>query len=201
MTELFLLTSTSAAASGRFSTSSIPAGAPPPPKSRRPCPRLPSYSAVRALLRILEAKQYVRHEHDGPRYVYVPTIARDSAKRSALRHLVRTFFDGSTEQAMAALLDVSSARLSDAELERLSLLIDKARDARRDAATPPEPGPVCRTYRDDLDHLARRHRHQIERRAAARARSSTGCCSVAPRPPCAMPSGFWRWSRRWRRRP
>jgi BlaI family penicillinase repressor len=96
-------------------------------------PDAPSYSAVRALLRILEAKKYVRHEHDGPRYVYVPTIARDSAKRSALRHLVRTFFDGSTEQAMAALLDVSSARLSDAELERLSSLIDKARE--RDQAS------------------------------------------------------------------
>jgi BlaI family penicillinase repressor len=91
-------------------------------------PEAPSYSAVRALLRILEAKKYVRHEHDGPRYVYVPTIARESAKKSALRHLVRTFFDGSTEQAMAALLDVSSARLSDAELERLSTLIDRARE-------------------------------------------------------------------------
>jgi BlaI family penicillinase repressor len=95
-------------------------------------PEAPSYSAVRALLRILEAKKYVRHEQDGPRYVYVPIIGRDSAKRSALRHIVRTFFDGSTEQAMAALLDVSSARLSDAELERLSTLIDKARE--RDAA-------------------------------------------------------------------
>jgi BlaI family transcriptional regulator, penicillinase repressor len=95
-------------------------------------PDAPSYSAVRALLRILEAKKYVRHDTDGPRYVYVPTIARDSAKRSALRHLVRTFFDGSTEQAMAALLDVSSTQLSDAELERLSSLIDKARD--RDAS-------------------------------------------------------------------
>lgn len=91
-------------------------------------PEAPGYSAVRALLRILEAKKYVRHEHDGPRYVYVPTIGRDSAKKSALRHLVRTFFDGSTEQAMAALLDVSSARLSDDELERLSTLIDKARE-------------------------------------------------------------------------
>ena len=95
-------------------------------------PDAPSYSAVRALLRILEAKKYVRHDTDGPRYVYVPTIARDSAKRSALRHLVRTFFDGSTEQAMAALLDVSSTQLSDAELERLSSLIDRARD--RDAS-------------------------------------------------------------------
>jgi len=90
-------------------------------------PEAPSYSAVRALLRILEAKEYVRHEQEGPRYVYVPTIARDSAKRSALRHIVRTFFDGSTEQAMAALLDVSSARLSDDELNRLSRLIDSAR--------------------------------------------------------------------------
>ena len=89
-------------------------------------PDAPSYSAVRALLRILEAKQYVRHEHDGPRYIYVPTIARDSAKRSALRHLVRTFFDGSTEDAVAALLQQDSG-LSDPELERLAKLIDGAK--------------------------------------------------------------------------
>ncbi|HEX2446135.1 MAG TPA: BlaI/MecI/CopY family transcriptional regulator, partial [Vicinamibacterales bacterium] len=62
---------------------------------RAEIPEPPSYSAVRALLRILEDKGHVRHEQDGPRYVYVPTIARDSAKRSAMRHLVQTFFDGS----------------------------------------------------------------------------------------------------------
>jgi predicted transcriptional regulator len=87
----------------------------------------PSYSAVRAILRILEDKGHVRHEQDGPRYVYVPTIARDSAKRSAMRHMVRTFFDGSAEQAISALLDDSSARLSEAELDRLARLIDQAR--------------------------------------------------------------------------
>lgn len=90
-------------------------------------PDPPSYSAVRAILRILEDKGHVRHEQDGPRYVYVPTIARDSAKRSAMRHMVRTFFDGSAEQAISALLDDSSARLSEAELDRLARLIDQAR--------------------------------------------------------------------------
>jgi predicted transcriptional regulator len=69
----------------------------------------------------------VRHEQDGPRYVYVPTIARDSAKRSAMRHLVQTFFDGSAAQAMSALIDTSSVRLTDSELDRLEQLIDQAR--------------------------------------------------------------------------
>lgn len=91
-------------------------------------PEAPSYSAVRALLRILETKGHVRHEQDGPRYVYVPVVTRDRAKRSALRHLVRTFFDGSTEQAVAALLDGSSSAISDAELNRLAgLIADKKR--------------------------------------------------------------------------
>src|ERR687892_1753081 len=70
-------------------------------------PDPPSYSAVRAMLRILEEKGHVRHEQDGPRYVYVPTVTRDRAKRSALRHVLQTFFDGSTEQAITALLDES----------------------------------------------------------------------------------------------
>jgi predicted transcriptional regulator len=87
----------------------------------------PSYSAVRAMLRILEEKGHVHHEQDGPRYVYLPTIARDNAKRSALRHMLRTFFDGSAEQAISALLDESSTRLSDAELDRLARMIDHAR--------------------------------------------------------------------------
>lgn len=90
-------------------------------------PDPPSYSAVRAMLRILEEKKHVRHEHDGPRYVYLPTVARDNAKRSALRHILQTFFDGSTEQAISALLDESSAQLSQAELDRLARLIDDAR--------------------------------------------------------------------------
>ncbi len=90
-------------------------------------PEPPSYSAVRALLRILEEKGHVRHEQDGPRYVYLPTVGRDNAKRSALRHILQTFFDGSAEQAISALLDESSARLSTAELDRLARLIDGAR--------------------------------------------------------------------------
>jgi BlaI family penicillinase repressor len=90
-------------------------------------PEPPSYSAVRALLRILEEKGHVRHQQDGPRYVYLPTLARDNAKRSALRHVLKTFFDGSAEQAISALLDESSSRLSPAELDRLARLIDSAR--------------------------------------------------------------------------
>jgi len=90
-------------------------------------PEPPSYSAVRALLRILEEKGHVRHEQDGPRYVYVPTLGRDNAKRSALRHILQTFFDGSAEQAISALLDDSSAKLSRAELDRLARLIESAR--------------------------------------------------------------------------
>src|SRR6476660_717945 len=90
-------------------------------------PEPPSYSAVRAMLRILEVKGHVKHEQDGPRYVYVPTVARDNAKRSALRHVLQTFFDGSAEQAISALLDDSSTRLSDRELDRLARLIDQAR--------------------------------------------------------------------------
>ena len=90
-------------------------------------PEPPSYSAVRALLRILEDKGHVRHTQDGPRYVYLPTLARDNAKRSALRHVLKTFFDGSAEQAISALLDESSSKLSPAELDRLARLIDTAR--------------------------------------------------------------------------
>ena len=90
-------------------------------------PEPPSYSAVRAMLRILEEKGHVRHEQDGPRYVYVPTVGRDNAKRSALHHMLKTFFDGSAEQAISALLDDQSTSLSSAELDRLASLIDHAR--------------------------------------------------------------------------
>lgn len=90
-------------------------------------PDAPSYSAVRALLRILEGKGLIRHEQDGPRYVYVTAIPRDTAKRSALKHLVRTFFDGSTEEAVAALLDTSATDLSSDQLDRLQALIDAQR--------------------------------------------------------------------------
>jgi len=87
----------------------------------------PSYSTVRALLRVLEDKGHLRHEEDGPRYVFLPTVPRERALQSALRQLLHTFFDGSTEQAVAALLDLSSTRLSDEELTRLSRLIADAR--------------------------------------------------------------------------
>lgn len=94
---------------------------------RSALPDPPSYSAVRALLRILEEKGHVRHEQDGPRYVYMPTVARENAKRSAMRHMVQTFFEGSTAQAISALLDSSSAKLDDDELDRLSRMIAEAR--------------------------------------------------------------------------
>jgi len=90
-------------------------------------PDPPSYSAVRAMLRVLEEKGHTRHEQDGPRYVYRPSVARDRAKVSALRHLMRTFFDGSREQVVAALLDDDTSQMSDDELDRLSRLIDRAR--------------------------------------------------------------------------
>src|SRR5438045_8342766 len=87
----------------------------------------PSYSAVRALLRVLEDKGHLRHEEDGPRYVFLPTVPRERARQSALRQILHTFFDGSTEQAVAALLDLSSTKLSEAELARLSRLTADAR--------------------------------------------------------------------------
>lgn len=90
-------------------------------------PDPPSYSAVRALLRILEDKGHIRHEQDGPRYVYLPTVTRERATRSALKHLLQTFFNGSAEQAISALLAESDTRLSDRELDRLARLIDRAR--------------------------------------------------------------------------
>lgn len=94
-------------------------------------PDPPSYSAVRAMLRILEEKGHLRHERDGVRYVYLPTVPRDSARESALKHLVRTFFNGSTGAAMAALLDISEEDMSAKELDRLSHLIDQAREQGR----------------------------------------------------------------------
>ena len=87
----------------------------------------PSYSAVRTMLRILEDKGHVRHELDGTRYVYIPTVARDKAKRSALRHVVNTFFDGSASQVMAALFELSPRELDDEELARIRRMIDAAR--------------------------------------------------------------------------
>jgi BlaI family transcriptional regulator, penicillinase repressor len=87
----------------------------------------PSYSAVRAMLRILEEKGHIRHQEEGPKYVFTPIVARDKARRSAVKHLLGTFFDDSPEQAVAALLDVSSARLTNEELDRIARMIDIAR--------------------------------------------------------------------------
>ena len=87
----------------------------------------PSYSAVRTFLRLLEERGHVRHEQDGPRYVYTPTVARREAQRSAITHLVDTFFDGSVENAVATLVESSKPKLSAQELERIAALIAKAK--------------------------------------------------------------------------
>jgi BlaI family penicillinase repressor len=94
---------------------------------QRDLPDPPSYSAVRAMLRLLEEKGHLRHRQQGPRYVYSPTVPRDRARRSATRRLLDTFFEGSTAQAVATLLDESTSDLSDEELAKLADLIDKAR--------------------------------------------------------------------------
>jgi len=87
----------------------------------------PSYSAVRAMLRILEDKGHLKHVSDGPRYLYLPVVSGDRARRSILQDVVKRLFDNSTEKAVAALLESSSTRMSDAELERLQRLIDSSR--------------------------------------------------------------------------
>lgn len=87
----------------------------------------PSYSAVRALLRVLEEKGHVRHQAEQLRYVYLPVVPRNKAKRSEVKRLLDTFFEGSPEQVVAALLDVSSTRLTHDELDRIAALIDQAR--------------------------------------------------------------------------
>ena len=90
-------------------------------------PEPPSYSAVRAHLRTLEEKGHVRHEARGLRYVYVPTTRPGQARRNAVRHLLDTFFGGSPEKLMAALLDINSAKLGREDLDRLSQMIEKAK--------------------------------------------------------------------------
>ena len=102
---------------GRATVAEVQEGIPDPP----------SYSAVRAMLRTLEEKGVVRHVEDGPRYVYEPTVARDAARQSALAHMVQTFFDGSTAQAMAALLDLNGRKLGQDEVDRLARLIEQSR--------------------------------------------------------------------------
>ena len=85
------------------------------------------YSTVRTQLRVLEDKGHVRHEEDGPRYVYLPNVTRRAARRSALKHLVDTFFDGSVEQVVEALLGGEGARLTDEDLARIATLVAHAR--------------------------------------------------------------------------
>ena len=89
-------------------------------------PSPPSYSAVRALLRVLEHKGHLAHRQDGPRYIYAPTLPRERARRGALRHLLKTFFDNSTEDVVTALLDISEESLSDEDYCRLLELVKKA---------------------------------------------------------------------------
>jgi predicted transcriptional regulator len=102
---------------GRASASEIRLALPDPP----------SYSAVRAKLRVLEEKGHVRHQEQALRYVYLPTTPRDKARQSALRHMLATFFDNSTEQAIAALLSLKRGELARDNLDRLSALIEKAK--------------------------------------------------------------------------
>lgn len=102
---------------GRASAAEVLAALPDPP----------SYSAVRAMLRVLEDKGHVKHQAEGLKYVYVPVVAPDRARRSAMKHLLDTFFHNAPEQAVATLLDVSSRRLTTEELDRMAVLIEKAR--------------------------------------------------------------------------
>lgn len=90
-------------------------------------PDSPNYSSVRTILRVLERKGLIKHREEGLRYVYQPVISRETARRSALRRVLQTFFDGSAQQAVVALLEPGSFRLSKAELEELSKLIEKAK--------------------------------------------------------------------------
>jgi predicted transcriptional regulator len=90
-------------------------------------PDPPGYSAVRATLRILEQKGHVRHEEDGRAYVFIPVMKKDAARKRALTHLLKTFFDNSTEQAVAALVDLAGPKANAAELDRIRKIIDDAK--------------------------------------------------------------------------
>ncbi len=90
-------------------------------------PDPPGYSAVRALLRILEDKGHVKHRRAGARYVYLPRLSRETARRSALKRVVATFFQGSATQAMAALLETADTELSDAQMAKLQQIINQAK--------------------------------------------------------------------------
>ena len=94
---------------------------------RENLPDPPGYSAVRAMLRVLEEKGHLEHDQCGPRYVFHATLSVETARRSALRRLLRTFFDNSLEEAVATLLDVESSNVTEEELERLARMIDQAR--------------------------------------------------------------------------
>jgi BlaI family transcriptional regulator, penicillinase repressor len=94
---------------------------------REAMPNAPSYSAVRAMLRVLEEKGHIKHRSEGLRYVYGPTVTHDRAKRTAVKHLLDTFFSGAPEEAVAALLDVSSTHMTREELDRMSEMIERAK--------------------------------------------------------------------------
>ena len=94
---------------------------------QRAMPDPPSYSAVRTFLRILEEKGILRHEQEGARYVYIPTVGKERASRSALRHVLNTFFAGSVTQAVSALLDEESKNLSEKDWQRLGAIVRQAR--------------------------------------------------------------------------
>jgi predicted transcriptional regulator len=91
----------------------------------------PSYSAVRATMNVLEEKGHIRHKQDGPRYVYLPAVPRDRARRAALNHLLQTFFDGSAENAVVALLQMTDSTLSASDFERMAAEVRKARQEGR----------------------------------------------------------------------
>ena len=113
---------------GRATAAEVTANLPDPPTS----------TAVRTMLRILEDKGQLQHEQDGVRYVYTAKVPREQARKSVLSHVVRTFFNGSPEQAMATLLDLSPRELTDADLERMAKLIEQAR--RRDRGDRDDDG-------------------------------------------------------------
>lgn len=94
---------------------------------RKLLPDPPSYSSVRALMSVLKKKGYLKHKEQGRRYIYYPTVALDRVKKSALKHLMETFFDDSAERVMAALLNIRGVDLSEKELERMARLIEEAK--------------------------------------------------------------------------
>jgi BlaI family penicillinase repressor len=101
------------------------------PEIQEGLPDKPNYSSVRTILRVLERKGFVRHVEEGLRYVYEPTVARRAASRSALQRIIRTFFDGSAKEAVAALLDPAAFHLSDDELKDLSRIIEQAKKEKK----------------------------------------------------------------------